>query len=79
MIDLNRIHRIGLKLVAIRSACPESTFGIVIERIEDMAWDSVPHRYCSARLMNMPDELFEHGLDLWMKANGVTVSGGWKS
>lgn len=41
-------------------------FGALIEAIEEKAWDALPRRHCSMRLMNMADDLFEYGLDLYL-------------
>ena len=52
--------------------------GALVEDAENLAWDLLPQRHCSALLMNMGDDLFEAGLDAWMAARGVKVTG-WKS
>lgn len=66
------------KLQAAREAHPTLPFGALLESIEEKAWDLLPQRHCSMRLMNMSDDLFEQGLDAWMAERGVKVTQ-WKS
>ena len=45
---------------------PNLTFGQLVESVENVAWDLVPQRYCSTRLANLPDHLFEAALNQWI-------------
>jgi len=45
---------------------PDLNFGKLVESIDNSVWDIVPHRHCSARLMNISDNLFEAALDRWI-------------
>lgn len=61
------------KLLAIADAHPATNLGALIEAVEECAWDTLPQRHCSMRLMNMSDELLERGIDAWMAAKGIKV------
>lgn len=65
-------ERILAKLAAACAAHPQVRIGALLEAIEERAWDTLPQRHCSMRLQNMPDELLEYGLDLWMKEPRIT-------
>lgn len=70
---MNR-DRILAKLKIVCDAFPDKELGALLELIEDCAWDTVSQRHCSMRLMNMPDALFEYGLDLWIKKHNLSLS-----
>ena len=62
--------RLLTKLTLAWEACPSTNLGALLEAIEEKAWDLLPQRNCSMRLANMSDELFEQGLDAWMRQFG---------
>jgi hypothetical protein len=66
------------KLQSAWESTPDTSFGALLEQIEEVAWNLLPQRHCSMRLMNMSDELFEQGLDRWMVERGVRATE-WKS
>ncbi len=70
--------RILTKLALAWESQPDVPFGALIEAVEEVAWDLLPHRHCSMRLMHMSDELFEQGVDHWMAGKRV-VNTGWVS
>lgn len=55
------------KLAAAAAATPNLSFGRLIESVENVVWDMIPQRSVSERLMHIPDEVFEHALDLWAR------------
>ncbi len=73
MTDPVRIPRIVSKIQSIWMARPNANLGSVLETIENQAWDMVPQRYTSARLMHLPDWALESALDLYIKSNRITL------
>ncbi len=71
-------QRLLNKLLAVADAHPATNLGALIEAVEECAWDTLPQRHCSMRLMNMSDELLERGIDAWMQSPGVSATK-WKS
>ncbi len=71
-------NRLLNKLLAIADSQPDVNLGALLEAVEGKAWDSLPQRHCSARLMHMADDLLERGCDLWMAERGVKTTG-WLS
>lgn len=63
--------RLLSKLATISDAAPGINLGAIIEDIENRAWDTVPQRHVSMRLMNLPDEILERGMDSWLKDKGL--------
>lgn len=57
------IHRITSKLETLWLANPTLRFGQLVESVEDTAWDLIPQRVCSPRLMWLGDDAFEAALD----------------
>lgn len=64
-------ERILQKLKTAWEVSPHLSFGQLAESIDNTVWELVPNRHCSARMMNIPDELFESTLDLWIRMPAV--------
>lgn len=63
--------RLLSKLSTISDATSGVNLGAIIEDIENRAWDTVPQYHVSMRLMNLPDEILERGMDSWLKEKGL--------
>ncbi len=54
------------KLAAAWTASPILTLGQLIESVENNAWDMIPQRHFSMRLMHLPDHVLAVALDQWV-------------